>query len=96
MRRIALALGLAFCAALTTGAHAGEQDVQLVHGAGRDLTAARCVICHSVDYIEMVSPVMNRAAWEKSLRKMIDAFGAPVSDEEAQQILDYLSEHYSG
>jgi sulfite dehydrogenase (cytochrome) subunit B len=96
MRRIALTFGLALCAAFTLRAHAGEEDVQLAQGAGHDLTAARCVICHSVDYIEMVSPVMNRAAWEKSLRKMIDTFGAPVSDEEARQILDYLSAHYSG
>jgi sulfite dehydrogenase (cytochrome) subunit B len=96
VRHIALTLGLAFCAAFTIGTHAGEADVHLAQGTGRDLTAARCVICHSIDYIEMVSPVMNRAAWEKSLRKMIDTFGAPVSDEEARQILDYLSEHYSG
>jgi sulfite dehydrogenase (cytochrome) subunit B len=96
MTRIALTLGAAFCAAFTMGSYAGEPDVQLAQGAGRDLTAARCVICHSVDYIEMVSPAMNRAAWEKSLRKMIDTFGAPISEEEARQILDYLSEHYSG
>ncbi len=96
MTRIALALGFAFLAAFAVASRAGEEEVQLAQGAGRDLTAARCVICHSVDYIEMVSPVMNRAAWEKSLRKMIDAFGAPLSDEEAKQILDYLSEHYSG
>lgn len=96
MTRVSLALGLAFCAAFSDGSHAGEQDVQLVQGAGREMTVARCAICHSVDYVEMVSPVMNRAAWEKTVRKMIDAFGAPVSEAERQQILDYLSEHYSG
>lgn len=84
-----------FAALASAQSHAGEEGVRLKEGAGRELTAARCAICHSVDYIEMVSPAMNRAAWEKSLRKMIDAFGAPVSEEEAREILDYLSEHYS-
>ena len=96
MIRVALALGLMVCASFANGAEDGEQNVQLLQGEGRELTVARCVICHSVDYIEMVSPVMNRTAWEKTVRKMIDAFGAPVSEEEARQILDYLSEHYSG
>lgn len=96
MTRVAIALGLMLCASLASGSEQGEQNVQLLQGAGRELTVARCVICHSVDYIEMVSPVMNRTVWEKTVRKMIDAFGAPVSDEEAQQIVEYLSEHYSG
>lgn len=96
MRHPALTIACALLVALTsTGSSAGEESIQLKEGAGRELTGARCVICHSVDYIEMVAPVMNRGAWEKSLRKMIDTFGAPVSDEEARQILDYLSEHYS-
>jgi sulfite dehydrogenase (cytochrome) subunit B len=95
MKPIALAAAFAFCAAFAAGSNAGEESVQLAEGAGRELTAARCVICHSVDYIAMVSPAMNRNAWEKSIRKMIDTFGAPVNDAEAQQIVDYLSEHYS-
>jgi hypothetical protein len=38
---------------------------------------------------------MNRAAWEKSVRKMIDAFGAPVDEQDASRIVDYLTEQYS-
>jgi len=33
---------------------------------------------------------MNRAAWQKTIQKMKDRFGAPLTDEEATQILDYL------
>ncbi len=96
MKRIALTAIFALSATLAIGSNAGEESVQLAAGgAGRELTAGRCVICHSLDYIEMVSPTMNRSAWEKSIRKMIDTFGAPVDDAEARQILDYLSEHYS-
>jgi cytochrome c5 len=96
MRQLVITIAFVLFAALASArSNAGEEGVQLKDGPGRELTAARCTVCHSVDYIEMVSPAMNRAAWEKSLRKMIDTFGAPITEEEARQILDYLSEHYS-
>jgi len=87
----AVALALA-CAA----AFADEDAIQLRDGSGRDLTAARCAICHSVDYIPANAPVMNRSGWQKTIQKMRDKFGAPITDEEAQQILDYLAGSYAG
>ena len=74
---------------------AGEESIRLVDGAGRDVTSASCAICHSLDYIPMNAPVMNRAAWEKTVRKMIDRFGAPIDDGAAREILDYLSVNYT-
>jgi sulfite dehydrogenase (cytochrome) subunit B len=74
---------------------AGEEKIRLAPDAARDVTAARCVTCHSLDYIPMNRPVMNRASWEKTVRKMIDAFGAPITDDEAARIVDYLGRHYS-
>ena len=65
-------------------------------GQGRDLTVGRCIICHSVEYIPANAPAMDRAAWQKTIQKMRDRFGAPITDEEAKQILDYLSANYSG
>ncbi len=60
-----------------------------------ELVTGRCIVCHSVDYIEMNAPVLDRAGWEKTVRKMIDRFGAPITDGEAQQIVEYLGKHYS-
>jgi hypothetical protein len=74
---------------------AGEEQIVLRSGAGHDTTATRCVTCHSLDYIEMNAPVMSRTSWQKTIRKMIDRFGAPISDDEAHEILDYLSAQYS-
>jgi hypothetical protein len=42
----------------------------------------------------MNASVLDRAGWEKTIRKMIDRFGAPISDDEARQILDYLASNY--
>jgi mono/diheme cytochrome c family protein len=75
---------------------AGEELIQLREGSGRDLTAARCAICHSLDYIPANAPVMDRGGWQKGIQKMRDKFGAPITDEEARQILDYLAGSYAG
>ena len=65
-------------------------------GTGRDLTAGLCMICHSIEYIPSNAPAMNRVAWQKTIQKMRDKFGAPITDEQAKQILDYLAANYSG
>lgn len=75
---------------------ADEVSAQLLEAPGHDLVTARCVICHSLDYIPMNAPVMDRGGWQKTVQKMRERFGAPITDEEARQILDYLSEHYAG
>lgn len=79
-----------------SGARAGEEVTQLKEGTGHDLTVGRCIICHSVEYIPSNAPAMNRAAWQKTIQKMQERFGAPITDEEAKQILDYLDANYSG
>jgi mono/diheme cytochrome c family protein len=88
-------LALAGACGLLWGA-AGEESVELKDAPGRDLTTGRCIICHSLEYIPSNAPAMNRAAWQKTIQKMKDRFGAPLTDEEATQILDYLDGSYSG
>lgn len=93
---LAAAALLAALALVCTLAFADEDTIQLRDGSGRDLTAARCAICHSLDYIQGNAPVLDRAGWQKEIQKMRDRFGAPVSDEEARQILEYLAGSYAG
>jgi cytochrome c5 len=97
MRRAAALIALGASAALAgSRASAGEESIHLIDAPGGDLTATACVICHSLDYIPMNAPVMSRASWEKTVRKMIDKFGAPIQPEDVEQIISYLSAHYSG
>ncbi|HXZ61057.1 MAG TPA: hypothetical protein VEG26_12830 [Steroidobacteraceae bacterium] len=77
------------------GAFAGEETIQLHDGSGRELTAARCATCHSLDYLQSNAPAMDRNTWQKTVQKMRDRFGAPITDQEAQQILDYLAGSYA-
>jgi len=96
--RGALAAATLFAALALIGAlaFADEDSIRLRDGNGRDLTAARCAMCHSVDYIQGNAPVLDRGGWKKEIQKMRDRFAAPISDEEAQQILDYLAGSYAG
>ena len=73
---------------------AGEESIKLPDAPGRDLVVARCSVCHSVDYVQMNAPVLDRGGWQKSVRKMIDQFGAPIGKDDAERIIEYLATHY--
>jgi sulfite dehydrogenase (cytochrome) subunit B len=73
---------------------AGEESIELQDAPGRDLVVARCSVCHSVDYVQMNAPVLDRAGWDKSVRKMVDQFGAPIGKEDADRIIEYLASNY--
>lgn len=89
---------LAMFLAAASAAHASppQEFTQLADGAGRDLTVGRCIVCHSLEYIPSNAPAMDRAAWQKTIQKMRERFGAPLTDEEAREVLDYLAANYSG
>jgi hypothetical protein len=66
----------------------------LADGPGRDLVIGACSICHSTTYISM-QPPLPAAAWAATVDKMIQAFGANISDDMARQITQYLQNHYT-
>jgi sulfite dehydrogenase (cytochrome) subunit B len=86
---ILLALALAATAVI-----AAEQRVVLKDGPGRDKVEASCGSCHSLDYIVMNSPFLNRQVWDAEVTKMIKAFGAPISEADGKEIVDYLTRNY--
>jgi mono/diheme cytochrome c family protein len=61
---------------------------------GKELVAANCSMCHSLDYIQMNSPFLDSKGWEASVNKMIKAMGAPVAEADVQKIVDYLASQY--
>jgi len=48
-----------------------------------------CLICHSVRYVTM-QPGFSRSTWEKEVKKMVDAYGATVPEDDQRKIVDYL------
>jgi mono/diheme cytochrome c family protein len=79
---------------LTGSALADEGQVRLEEGAGRQLVEANCVMCHSLDYIQMNSVFLDRKGWEGSVNKMIKVMGAPIRPEDIAPLIDYLTKHY--
>lgn len=89
MRTLAVSLLLVASPAL-----ADEADFKLKDGPGKELVQARCVMCHSLDYIPMNSPFLDKKGWEASVTKMVKVMGAPISPEDAAKIQEYLVEQY--
>ena len=89
MRRLVTLTLLAASAAV-----AGENQLELKDGPGKDLVLTHCAVCHSVDYIPMNSPFLDRKGWETSVNKMVKVMGAPIPPEDAQKIVDYLASQY--
>lgn len=81
-------------AALIVTSSPATAEPEAAAGAGRELFIARCTSCHSLDYIEMHATFGTRALWEMEVAKMRNAFKAPVGDEDARAIVEYLSLAY--
>jgi mono/diheme cytochrome c family protein len=77
-----------------SNALAGESDIQLKAGTGKDLVAANCMMCHSLDYIEMNALILDKQGWKKTVDKMIKVMGAPIKPEDAAAITAYLARNY--
>jgi mono/diheme cytochrome c family protein len=70
-----------------------ESTLELADAPGREKTA-QCGACHSLDYIVMNSRFLDLAGWTAVVNKMVNAFGAPISKDDADAIARYLAEHY--
>lgn len=69
------------------------EKVDLKPGKGMDTVATSCNVCHSVDYIPM-QPNGTKEKWTAEVNKMIKVYGAPVSEENAKIIVDYIATYY--
>jgi len=91
MRIIAVAV---IAALVALPALADEPTIKLKPGPSLDKVEANCGACHSLVYIQMNSPFLTAAMWDAEVAKMINAFGAPISEADARAIADYLKANY--
>jgi len=85
---------LSACPAIANGAD--ETGIVLAEGESRDRVLAMCSMCHSLDYIVINSPFLDRTAWDKTVRKMVTVMDAPLTEEDVAMIVNYLASHYGG
>src|SRR4051812_4219686 len=63
--------------------------VELPPGPGRETVTVTCVICHTTRYIT-IQPRFSRVAWTAEVDKMRKTFGAPLTDAQAAEVVNYL------
>ena len=78
-----------------TPALAQEKPVMLKDAPGRMTVENVCAGCHSLDYIRINSPFLDRNGWTAEVNKMMMAYGAPVTMDDAKTIVDYLAANYA-
>ncbi len=64
-------------------------DAMFPAGPGSDAINNNCLACHSADHV-LNQPSLSREAWQEVVNKMISAYKAPVSADDAKAIVDYL------
>ncbi|TVL99518.1 MAG: sulfide dehydrogenase [Candidatus Brocadia sp. WS118] len=67
---------------------------ELAPGEGLDVIQGYCNLCHSVSYITM-QPPLSADTWEAEVYKMINTYGALISEDETKRIIVYLQTHYT-
>lgn len=81
-------------ATLPAGLRAEEKPVELKKAPGIDIVESNCGTCHSLDYVQMNSPYPDHKLWTAEVTKMIKTFGAPIDDNDAKAIIEYLAKNY--
>jgi hypothetical protein len=71
-----------------------EDGMVLRPGPGVEAAKDNCLSCRSADYVTMQPPQMGADFWRAVVSKMVKAYHAPVSDEDAAVIVNYLSRTY--
>lgn len=90
-----IAVGLAYAGSQSTvhSISLPEVKIELNAGEGKEKAETLCNICHSLDYITM-QPKFQRSQWTATVNKMIKVMGAPINEDDAKTIINYLVAQY--
>lgn len=61
---------------------------------GYGIAMQKCAICHSADYVSYQPPGLSLTQWTGEMKKMQQAYGAPIDDAEIEQLGAYLAVAY--
>ena len=69
------------------------ETAELKPGPGVE-TAIVCTACHSANYISTQPSGKGKAFWQAEVQKMIKAYKAPIGEDDAATIANYLAATY--
>jgi mono/diheme cytochrome c family protein len=61
---------------------------------GYALAQAKCLTCHSTEYVQYQPATLGRTYWKATVAKMKKPFGAALDDADIDAITDYLVRTY--
>lgn len=89
---------IAFAITSATGAGADvkiytlpEESAAYRAGSGVETLQKNCLSCHSADYVTTQPKCLGAKFWKAEVEKMRKAYGAPITDDDARMIVDYLT-----
>lgn len=69
------------------------ETARLKPGPGVELATGQCLICHSADYVG-TQPKLTRTAWDATVKKMREKYGAPIQPDQTNALVNYLVANY--
>jgi mono/diheme cytochrome c family protein len=88
MKKLAVYLvTVIFLSISATAVYGAEEAVK-----AKSLFEQKCSLCHTIDRPK--SKQKTAEAWKSTVMRMKNTNGAPVTDEEAKTIIEYLTENY--
>jgi len=67
-----------------------QDDPELPSGPHQATFATSCTICHSTR-LPLTQPPFPKKQWTEVVQKMVKNYGAPITPEAQEQIVDYLT-----
>ena len=77
--------------ACTASAQAADDHPEMPNGPGKAITLQTCTKCHSITNI--TGQHKDKDGWTATITKMV-GYGATGTDDEFEQILNYVSKYY--
>lgn len=71
-----------------------EENTAFRPALGMEAAQNNCLSCHSADYVSTQPPRLDQKFWQTVVSKMVKAYNAPISQSDAELIVEYLSHSY--
>jgi len=88
MKQAVVFLGIVLLVVASEAAYGADEPA----GNAQNIFEQKCSTCHSLG--QATSQKKTSREWERTVLRMKNANGAPVNDQDAKAIIDYLSKNY--
>ena len=62
---------------------------EIADGPNKEVYQRNCLTCHTARYVSM-QPRFSKTVWQNEVKKMVDAYGAPIPEADQALIVEYL------